>query len=533
VPPVPSPRFGRVAVATLSGCVVVCLTLAASVGAQQRPSTSPLHGALEPGRHAVGFTTLELRDPTRYDRPKVDQAGNPAAGNRLRRFTVHVWYPAAAAAGRPMTFEDYMFSHFPDTVSEATRRTDEANRRRFFAQFGSVSDSAWNRLKATVLLGRRDAAAASGRFPLIVGSLRRLSTTVTNEYLASHGYVVAMSNGFEPDTSDPGVGLETAVRDMETMVAELRKLPYVDPTGLAALGFSGSGFSQILFAMRHPDVDAVADLESAIFDDRVFWPLSGGWGYNPTAMRAAFLHTYSVPLARRENRFADFEAMRYSNRHHYLVDAPGIHHWDFAVEGMAASTVLGVRGANGPRLQRAFETTNRYVLAFFNAYVKRDAAEMSFLRRNPAANGAPAGLATIRELPAVEPAPSVQAFEALVAERGIDSAMVVFRSARERDPQAQLFTAVQLNRLGYRLLRARKVAQSIPIFRAAVELSPQSANGYDSLAEALEAAGQTADALAMSRRGLDVLSREQLTPEQRQAVKAALDGRIQRLGGSP
>jgi hypothetical protein len=426
-----------------------------------------------------------------------------------------------------------MFSHFDDTASAASRQAEARIRRGFFDQFGAVSDSAWKRLETTPLLARRDASPASARFPLVVGQLRRFSTTVTNEYLASHGYVVAMSDGFQPDTNDAGVALDVAVRDMEVMVAELRKLSYVDQTGLAALGFSGSGFSQILFAMRHPDVDAVTDLESAIFDDRVLWPLSRGWGYQLTAMRPAFLHTYSVPLARRENRFADFEGMRYSNRYHYLVDAPGINHWDFATDGMAASAVLRIRGENGPRLQQAFETTNRYVLAFFNAYVKRDSAELRFLRRDPAANGAPAGLATIRELPAVQPAPSVQAFEAMINQRGIDSAMIVFRAARERDPQAQLFTPAQLNRVGYRLLRAQKVNDAIPVFRAVVEIAPASSNGYDSLAEALEAAGQRADALDVSRRGLEALEKEELAPEVRQRIRTALEGRVQRLAARP
>ena len=519
-------------VLTTSRVAAAVLTFVAPAAVAQRTSSrSPLHGALAPGRYAVGFTKIELRDPTRYEGPKVDRDGRPVTTDRTRRFTVHVWYPAAVGSAREMTFADYMFSHFADTVSEATRQGDEANRRRFFNQFGTVSDSAWQRLKATPLSGRRNAPAAEGRFPLIVGSLRRLSTTVTNEYLASHGYVVAMSDGFQPDTTDPGVGLETAVRDMEVMVPELRKQANVDPVRLAALGFSGSGFSQILFAMRHPDVDAVCDLESAIFDDGVFWPLSRGWGYDLAAMHAAFLHTYSMPLARRENRFADFEGMRYSTRYHYLVDAPGIHHWDFAVEGMAASTVLGLRGANGPRLQQVFETTNRYVLAFFNAYVKRDAAELAFLRRDPAANGAPSGLATIRELPAVQPAPGLQAFETMIHQRGIDSAMATYRAARARDPKAPLFNAAHLNRLGYRLLRAQKVNESIAVFRAVVELTPGSSNAYDSLAEALETAGQKPEALEMTRRGLDVLEREEVAPEQRQQIKVALEGRLRRLAG--
>ena len=46
-------------------------------------------------------------------------------------------------------------------------------------------------------------------------------------------------------------------RDMEFAIPELRKRPDVHATALGALGFSGSGFSQILLAMRHPDVAAV------------------------------------------------------------------------------------------------------------------------------------------------------------------------------------------------------------------------------------------------------------------------------------
>jgi hypothetical protein len=443
--------------------------------------------------------------------------------------TVHIWYPTGQSSGQPMTVRDYMFSHHADTVSDATLRSDEANRRRFFVQFGTVTDSGWARLLATPLLARRNTPPVNERFPLVIGMLRPFSTTVTMEYLASHGYVVAMINAFQPDNPDPGPGLEVAVRDMEFAVPEMRKLAFVDPAKLAALGFSGAGFSQILFAMRHPDVDAVSDLESAIFDDRVYWPLNRGWGYSVTALRVPFLHTYSVPLSKRENRINEFETMRYSPRHHYLVDAPGIHHWDFAMEGMAASTVLGIRGANGPRLKQAFETTNRYLLAFFNGYVKGDQAELAFLRRDPAANGAPAGLATIRELPAVPAAPSVEAFQTLIATRGAEPAMAVFNDALRTDPQAALFNETRLNQLAYRLLRDEKRAEAIAVFRAIVALKPESSNAYDSLAEALEAAGERAEALSLTRKGLEVLEREQLTPERKQQMKEVLEGRVRRL----
>ena len=101
---------------------------------------------------------------------------------------------------------------------------------------------------------------------------------------------------------------------MEFAIPEVRKLPFVHERTLGALGFSGSGFSQLLLAMRHPQVQAVCDLESAIFDGRVLWPVQRGYGYDVTAVRVPFLHTYSVPLSARETNIADFEAMRYSQR---------------------------------------------------------------------------------------------------------------------------------------------------------------------------------------------------------------------------
>ena len=43
-----------------------------------------------------------------------------------------------------------------------------------------------------------------------------------------------MVDAVQHDIPDPGAGLETAVRDMELAVPEMRKLPFVDATKLAA-----------------------------------------------------------------------------------------------------------------------------------------------------------------------------------------------------------------------------------------------------------------------------------------------------------
>jgi len=116
---------------------------------------SPLHGALDPGPHRVGFTIVTFKDVERPMGPKRDPGGAPVDMERLRRF---------------------------------------------LGEFGTVSDDAWRRLMAMPLLAARDATPAGGRFPLLIGHLRDFSTTVTNEYLGSHGYVVAMASS--PDQLD-------------------------------------------------------------------------------------------------------------------------------------------------------------------------------------------------------------------------------------------------------------------------------------------------------------------------------------------
>ena len=61
-----------------------------------------------------------------------------------------------------------------------------------------------------------------------------------------------------------------------------------------------------------------------------------------------------------------------------------------------------------------------------------------------------------------------------------------------------------LNAWGYRLLRQQRSGDSLAVFKLAVQLYPDSANGHDSLAEAGEAAGDTALAVTHYRRSVEL-----------------------------
>jgi hypothetical protein len=491
-------------------------------------ATPSIFGEMRPGPYAVGFRVLILRDESRPLRPKKDYFGNADTSDRARVVAVHVWYPAVAPAAPPMTIADAMDS----TQTAVARLTFRRGKRDFIEQnFGKVDDQTWQRFLAMPLLAHKDAAFAPGTFPLVLGQLRGFSTELTNEYLASHGYVIAMTAGPRPAESLPAApALEVAVRDMELAWVRLKNEPFVNRTKLALLGFSGAGFSQVLLAMRNPDVDALVDLESAIFVNRLHWALPQGLGYDPNALRAPFLHMYSVPLSKLDDNFGEFEKYRYSNRFHYLLDAPEIHHWDFATEGMAASTVLSLRPKSAPVLRKAFEISNLYVLNFLNAFVKGDAGGLEFLRRDPLANGAPQNMVTVAEKPGIKPAPTAAELAYILEKHGADVALRAFRESRVADPEAPLFVEASVKRIAYGLLDQKMLREAIEFFKFNAETYPNSPDAHDSLAEAYEAAGEMELARKAAHAVLTALEANRDLPEAtRKELREIQEQRLARL----
>ena len=466
---------------------LICALLACALSTGAQEAIPPIFGEMRPGPHAVGFRIMELRDESRPVRSKKNYYGEVDSSDRSRVIAVHLWYPAAPSSAARMTYGDVMDT----TQPEAQRVAGRAARRTFMdPRFGRVTDEAWERLLNSPLLAVRDAAPAAGKFPLLLGTLRPLSTELTNEYLASHGYVVAMTFAAPSQLArNYSQNMEMLVRDLEFTWAHLRKQPMVDGSRLGLYGFSGAGFAQFLMAMRNPDVDAIADLESAIFGIPDFF---NSYGYDPKALRIPFLHTYSVSVAKLDKYLDEFDKMKFSQRFHFLVDPPQNDHWDFATEGMAANTVLGLRPQAAPLLRKSFEMTNLYLLNFFNAFIKGDAAGLAFLRRDTSANGAPEKLVTMRELPGLRAAPGAADLNLIAEREGIAQAMKVFTEGHRNEPDARIFTEQQVNALAYALLNQGKLREALEFFKWNAQSYPASANAQDSLAEAYERAGELA-----------------------------------------
>jgi len=90
-----------------------------------------------------------------------------------------------------------------------------------------------------------------------------------------------------------------------------------------------------------------------------------------------------------------------------------------------------------------------------------------------------------------------------VLEKGAEEASRLFLEFRKSDPDT--FTEAAVNRTGYQLMSVRRFKEAIAVLKLNVEAFPQSANAYDSLAEAYLNSGDRALAAVFYKKALEAI----------------------------
>ncbi|WP_342374297.1 serine hydrolase [Myxococcus stipitatus] len=91
-----------------------------------------------------------------------------------------------------------------------------------------------------------------------------------------------------------------------------------------------------------------------------------------------------------------------------------------------------------------------------------------------------------------------------LAKGTVAEAVATYRTLKATKPDEYRFNPGELNRLGYQLLKAGRLADSIELFKLNVEMYPQDGNAHDSLGEAYLARGDKALAAESYRRALEL-----------------------------
>ncbi|HEY6977509.1 MAG TPA: hypothetical protein VH396_14525 [Chitinophagaceae bacterium] len=506
---------------------VFFLIIAINTSAQ----TNAIYANLPVGKYPVGFKIFTLTDPSRIAKPEYNYLGEKIEGDRRKKITVHLWYPAKINNGKQkLTYGDYCYNSLLSSTSEIIskeKKEAEINgkRRSVEGWFGKTTDEAWKKLIATNMLAQSEAVPVEEKFPLLIGMLRPLSTTITNELLASNGYVVAMIKG-ENSSSFAGSALHD-IPDMRFVIVALEKNGNIDDKKIGTFGFSGSGFSQVVFAMNDYRIKAVADIESGIYMDVLFQNLAASDYYQPSKLRAPFLHIFSLDLSRQEKFINEFyEKTKFTKRYRLVLNQHALHHWDFASEGYTSCTTLEMRGAQQNNIQQSFEIAALYLLNFFDAELKNDANARTFLSAKPAIEKIQDSLWNITVLNAAKAAPDKDEFEYIIKTKGIDEAVSIVKSTIKEDTTGNLMQWFILNGLGYTFLNEGKLKEAIGIFKLNTELHPGDPNLFDSLAEGYELSGDKENMKKISVIVMDLLNKKDNLTDADKGLKGNAEKRL-------
>jgi dienelactone hydrolase len=462
-----------------------------------------LWGDLQPGPHAVGVRQSDHYDYSRIHRTARTLDGKPRTGERARPIRVTIWYPAEATSGAPMTFADYA-------------RGEEAGIAGLTRFIAPMNDE--QRAKMFALQGRgvRDAKPAAGKYPVILYSLGSPSPVyATAEYLASHGYVVVQAprlgatRGVPDDTGD-AVDLDNKLRDVDFMLNVVSSFPNADTNNMGALGFSAGGRWALASAMKNPNVRAVVSIDSVmIYDERqtALWRAMPHFNFD--AVRVPVLHLQSAAFAKRDD-LKMWDALRYADRTYLVYDDPKLVHWDYQSLGYATA-LAGTRGDAAPNIAKAFHAWNRETLAFLDANLKGGTYKQPESAKRTAA--LPAPITTAEFLNAI-------------IEDGVDDAIAAYRAAWKARGTPPVDEAT-LNVAGYNVLFGERPADGVKVLALNAEAWPQSANVWDSLADAYVAIGDRAKAKELALKANALLAQEKdLPPERRAGIQASIDQKL-------
>jgi CubicO group peptidase (beta-lactamase class C family) len=165
------------------------------------------------------------------------------------------------------------------------------------------------------------------------------------------------------------------------------------------------------------------------------------------------------------------------------------------------------------------------------AFVRRDADTRYTFGRRPdggaqlIVSGKPSAETALR----VGPGTRVPSED--LADGKYDEALAGYRKLLAANPKDPAVAENRFNQLGYEALQKKDYPKSIAIFRLNTELYPDSANTYDSLAEALEASGDKTGAVAMYKRCVEVAAK-QGDKDQNGPAKVHSQERLKALGAS-
>ncbi|KAA0226055.1 hypothetical protein EDS67_21055 [candidate division KSB1 bacterium] len=346
------------------------------------------------GPYEIGFKFERQFDHARPYQNQNDEQSQPVA-HRGRPVQMFIWYPAEAGSNaKPMRYEEYLYLN--DTDSEPWQWREERKQAvlQNYAQELEPFGGNLQPLLATATAAMKDTKAATGKFPLVIfgagGGTGGHVYSVLCEYLASHGYVAIAHTalGLQKGERWPFDmrGIETQLRDLNSILNYAHRLPNVDAGKLALASWSVGGVAQALLQMQNADVDAILSLDAATGYEYGRDLLRQSPWFDLKKMTVPYLHMHGE-LPQRYNvpkNFEYFDSLSVAEA--YMLSFKKLVHADFIASYGAVSHTL-TKSERSVEAVESYKIVCQYALNFLSAYLKDDNRAKEFLRQTPSSLG--------------------------------------------------------------------------------------------------------------------------------------------------
>ncbi|MCS0611257.1 hypothetical protein NX783_00685 [Massilia kyonggiensis] len=457
-----------------------------------------------PGPYRVGLHVRQQYDRARvYQHPRNPVTAQATSGDRARPLQTLIWYPAIGTGGA-LTYRDYVatvateeeFSRMPDQVRRATDALVETRAPQV------------QRDLASPMRALRDAPERPGKFPVVIYAPSHSAYAIENvdlcEYLASHGYIVIATPSLGPRSHAMTADLEGAeaqAGDIGFLVGYAQTLPQADANRIAVVGHSWGSLASVLAATRDDRIRALVTLEGSL--RAAYDYINGG----PRAAKYVTPERLGIPLLFM-TRLQDEGAigsellarMRYADV--YLATLDAASHMDFSSWSlrMAPDAAFGKR--TRAQSAQAYGAMARMVERFLDARLRNDAPARRQLDDALAANRPPAGFVSFALRGAAGAPPTLDTFLEQLGQQGFEHIAAIYDRLHAQNPDLAL-DPLQAHDWGMKLLRERRPADAMQVFRLGVKLYPERFDFlYDGLGRAYEAAGERDAAIANYRQAL-------------------------------
>ncbi len=487
-------------------------------------------GELEPGKHAIGFKTVEEFDYSRIFRPKHDYLGNPVEGERHRPVQACIWYPAIADSNAiRMTYAEYAFPYPQDDRFFNLLSALQDREMQYLFQF-TRDQEAVLRISSTEMGAVRDAAPAQGEFPLIIYVPDQMAGYAENavmcEYLASHGYIILTTPSLGSTSANPAmesVDLENVIRDKEVALAMFKADDALSCSHIAVMGHGFGGLAALNLAMRNPDIEAVLTLQGIYTQAELIDFAHRSPSFASDRLTAPLMAIYTEATA--DQDLTLFNQLQFSDR--ISVGVPLFGGPEFAHYVMFSGNDPGAEQAQG--VKTGHQEVCKITLAFFDANLKNHGELLPVLEKSSVYETMELASSSGNSLP-----PTQDQFVRILYDGNIDTAFAIYEKYHEIYPDRIFFPEGAVNMLGYRTLGTGRIDDAIRLFKMNTQAYPASANTWDSLSDGYLAAGETDKAAECMRKVLETLPTDTLAnPQIREQIKTKCERFLDSLQQNP